>query len=25
MNSPIGKNVRLCALKYGIGNGDVGC
>jgi len=25
INSPIGKNVRLCALKYGIGVGDVGC
>jgi len=22
MNSPIGKNVRLCALRYGIGEGD---
>jgi len=25
MSSPIGKNVRLCALNYGIGEGDVGC
>jgi len=24
MNSPIGKNVRLCALKYVIGEQDVG-
>jgi len=23
MNSPIGKNVSLCALKYGISEGDV--
>jgi len=25
MNSPFGKNARLRALKYGIGEGDVGC
>jgi len=25
MNSLIGKNVSLCALKYGNGEGDVGC
>jgi len=25
MNSPIGKNVRLCSLKYSIGEGDVRC
>jgi len=25
VNSPIGKNVRLCGLKYGIGEGDVVC
>jgi len=25
INSPIGNNVRLCALNYGIGEGDVGC
>jgi len=25
MNSPIGKNAILCALKYGIGERDVGC
>jgi len=25
MNSPIGKNLRLCALKYGICEGDAGC
>jgi len=25
MNSHIGKSVRLCALKYGFGEGDVGC
>jgi len=25
MNSTIDRNVRLCALKYGIGEGDVEC
>jgi len=25
MNSPIGKNMRRCALKYGIGEGDIEC
>jgi len=25
VNFHIGKNVRRCALKYGIGEGDVGC
>jgi len=25
INSPIGKNVSLCALKYGTAEGDVGC
>jgi len=24
-NSPIGKNLQLCSLKYGFGVGDVGC